>query len=189
MAAVSLSTLLSKEPPMRHLILLTLISCCCFAADPSPAVPPEVAKIVAEHDAVVAKAKAAFDAACVKADQDAAKKLEPVVVKLTKAGDLKGATAGQAVLEGWKGGEAEQNNDPKVAAVVGKWKRGAATVTINADGSFVDSRSIGGKWAMNKDGSFVMTWGDSGIAVTCSKPIKNTSLENGGPSQLTKLLE
>jgi hypothetical protein len=83
-------------------VILVLIALVAWAADPVQSLPPDAAKIQAEHDATVAKLKAAYDTGVAKADQDAAKKMEPVVTKLTKAGDLKGAIATQAVLDGWK---------------------------------------------------------------------------------------
>lgn len=87
---------------MRFTVLLLLVSIAWTADPPEVKLPPDAAKIVAEHDATVAKAKAAYDAAVAKADADAAAKLAPVVVKVTKAGDLKSANAVQAKVDEYK---------------------------------------------------------------------------------------
>lgn len=115
---------------MFKIAIIIAISAICFAADPVQVkLPPEAAKIVAEHDAQVAKAKAvletaqkAYNAAVVKADADGRKKLEPVVVKITKSGDLKGATETQKVLEGWKGEDMLDDKIDLDKTIVGKWK-------------------------------------------------------------------
>jgi len=173
---------------MKLLLILLTLTCSLFAADPVPEVklPAEAARVVADRDSAVAKAKAVYDAAVQKANADGVKKLEVVVAKITKTGDLRGALAAQKVQEGWKGEDVVgERVDPTVAAVVGQWKRGITTVTFNGDGTFADSRNISGKWEANKDGSFIMVWSDTGAVVSCSKPNKNITYESGGSSSLT----
>jgi hypothetical protein len=91
---------------IMRIFLLSLLAFALFAADPPdakvPPLPPEAQRVVDEHDAAAAKAKQAYDVAMAKINADAIKKMESVVVKVTKVGDLKAANATQAVLDGWK---------------------------------------------------------------------------------------
>lgn len=107
---------------MKFVILL-LIALVAWAADPTQPLPAEVIKIQAEHDAAVSKAKAAFDQAVAKADQEAVKKLEPVVTKFTKAGDLKSAVAAQSVLDGWTSNSSDllANGGGKITVITARY--------------------------------------------------------------------
>jgi hypothetical protein len=141
-------------------IILVLITLTCWAADPSAQpLPPEATKIQVEHDAAVAKAKAAFDQAVAKADQEAVKKLEPVVVKITKAGDLKGANAAQALLDGWKAGQGDLLGEAKVDLVKlltkNKWTLSTGfekvAITFQANGTTGSRVKEYSKWKIDGD--------------------------------------
>lgn len=85
---------------MRYFFISVFVfSSVAWAADPSPTLPAEAAKVIATHDKALAAAKAAYDAAVARADATAVKALDPIVVKLTRAGDLKGATAAMALRD------------------------------------------------------------------------------------------
>jgi len=87
---------------MRDCILFAMLVSLSAAEQAPQPLPPETAKIKTERDAVVEKAKAVFDQAVAKANQEAVKKLEAAVVKITKTGDLKGANATLALIEEYK---------------------------------------------------------------------------------------
>jgi len=104
---------------MRTLItyVLLLITACAFAEDPP--LPPDAQKVIDKQTIALEAAKKAYDAAVAKANADAAKGLEPVVVKLTKAGDLNGALAVKAAMEKIAS-DAEPIGNPAKGQYVGK---------------------------------------------------------------------
>ena len=81
------------------MVILLLISACAYAEDTVTPLPPEAQKVVDKHDAGMEAAKKAYDIAVAKVKADAIKGLEPVVTKLTKAGNLEGALAVKAKIE------------------------------------------------------------------------------------------
>jgi len=99
---------------MRLMILIACVGFASAADPPDTKLPPEASKVVAERDTTIAKAKAAYDAAVAKANAEAAKKLDPILVKITKSGDLAGANAVKAKLDELKTGQADLLGDAPV---------------------------------------------------------------------------
>ena len=188
---------------MTKILTLSLLALSlAFGGEADTKLPASAQQVLDKAEAAVAANRAAYDKANAKPLADADKALKAEMEKATKAGKLNEALAIQKVLEGLresvvacvdekakaKGDLLGDTADPK-DVVLGKWKRGAGTVEFKKNGTFTDSRNVSGTWNLNKDGSFTMTWGDSGMIVNCSKPVKNVTVENGGPGQLTKIVE
>jgi hypothetical protein len=143
---------------MRFLFLC-LLSLTLFAADPPPAkpLPVGVDPIVKEYQDSVAKAKAAYEATCAKAQEKALVALDAKNKEIIKKGDVDGAIAVKAVIERVKGGKVRDEAEKEVGLlgeekvdvaklIVGKWK----------------SADAGKVWTFSKDKTFAISNGDSG---------------------------
>ncbi len=73
------------------LLLLLVPSLPAEDAAPSATLPPDAQRVIDDRDAAISRAKKVYDTAVARATADAVKKLDPVLTKLTKAGDLKEA--------------------------------------------------------------------------------------------------
>jgi hypothetical protein len=146
---------------MRCLIIVLLLIPLVWAADQpmDKPLPSDAQKVVEARDAEVAKAKAIYDAAVTKANGDAVKKLEPLLVKITKAGDLDGANSVKAKVDEFKGDQADllgDANPANNAFPAGKWTVPDAPpgkfFLLNADKTWSSNYKVmAGTWIIQKN--------------------------------------
>lgn len=149
-------------------LLLLLSFSTLFAGDQPPAapLPVDVQKVVDDRQAALDKAKAAFDAATVKATSEAIVKLEKVVKDTTKKGDLAGALAVQKVIDEYKASLPDllgSKPAPVKSEFAGKWvitglKHSGTTVNLKDDKTADFGDRVGfGTWTQGDDG-VTITW-------------------------------
>jgi hypothetical protein len=197
----------NKLPPLLAVCFFIFHTGVLFAEEVPVKLPPKIEKAVQATKATILKNyQSEIDKLL--------KELEKSKILATKAGNLNDAIivdnlikeisndrllaeirkdnkekAGTDLLGNGNKKESDENADQKVQ-IVGKWKRGGTVVELKNNGTFTDSRNINGTWDCNADGSFSMSWSDSGVTVNCSKPDKNFSFENGSStSKMEKIIK
>lgn len=170
---------------MRY-ILLILIAFSAFAGeggDP-PKLPADAAKVVADHDAAVAKAKEIYDLAVAKANDAGAKAMEAVVKAHTTKGDLDGAVAAKGAASKWKGeegdilGQKKTEVAPEAKSLCGTWMVGGNAFKFASDGTWTTPwANLGGTWKpRGKQIVLVANKGNNGTYVVTLKDGESWSL-------------
>jgi hypothetical protein len=150
--------------PVR-IVLLCILALTLAAADPpaDPKLPPDVQKVVDDHDKAVKIAQAAFDAAVAKANAAGVKALDNVIKAHTSKNDLDGAVAAKQVQDGWKKPvEGKGDDDPPASLTplyIGSWDiEGLTTLKVLAGGKALWG-STPGTWTT--DGKVLnFSWGN-----------------------------
>jgi hypothetical protein len=130
----------SLRKVVMQFLLPLLFAVWAFAEDPVAPLPPEAQRVMDKHEAALDAAKRAYEIAVAKANADAAKALEPIMVKFTKAGKLEDALAVKAAMEkmaapvnqaGSKGGKTDESE-----LYVGTWEiENLTTLKVLPDGT------------------------------------------------------
>jgi hypothetical protein len=130
---------------MNKIIPLTILSLAFavgFSAEGDKPLPKAAADVVAE-----------LNASKMLATQKAVKKLQVVMGDLTRRGDLDGANATKALIEGLQKGleeNAVQQTNP-TTEMIGKWLAGDVALTIFNDGTWASPwKDFGGTWRLAK---------------------------------------
>jgi hypothetical protein len=129
-----------------RIFLLVLVPVAAYAADsddgtPTPAPhPPDVQRVIDDHDKAVADAKAAYDRAVAKADAAGVRAMDAVIRHHTQDNDLDGAVAAKAIQDGWKPAPAVDTSVMTPDLIAGTYtytQNGESwQLTINKDGTF-----------------------------------------------------
>lgn len=157
---------------MRYLILL-LISATLFAVDPpAKPLPAGVDPIVKEYQDAVAKAKAAYELACAKAQEKALDKLEAKNKEIIKKGDVDGAISVKGVIERIRTGKVREEAE-KIAE----------TDLLGVEKVDVIKEMVGSVWQYNRpDGEYIrLNKGGTVNVWWANKPFsnKNPTDDNG----------
>jgi hypothetical protein len=155
-------------------IILCLLPLTLFAADLPSAkpLPVGVDPIVKEYQDAVAKARAAYEAACAKAQEKALAALEAKNKEIIKKGDVDGAIAVKGVIEKVKTGKVREEVEREVGllgvekkpltvpgtykVISGGWA-GITSIVLDEKKNAKATDGATGVWSL-KDGLLIITW-------------------------------
>jgi hypothetical protein len=128
--------------------ILVMLAVAAYAADPGDAPParqpPDVQRVVDDHDKAAAEAKAAYDKAMAKVNAAATKAMDVVIKAHTAKGDLDAAIAARNIQDGWKPAPAVDTSvmTPELIAGTYTYSQNGESwqLTINKDGTFSGSK-------------------------------------------------
>ena len=153
--------------------ILSMFALALFAADPpsDKPLPQSVTPIIKDYTDSIQKAKATYDAACVKAAEKATAALDTKSKELGKKGDLDGAIAVKTVIDKIKNSTLKEDAEKKLAEdllgdakakpefFVGSWDIvGISPLKINEDGTAVWG-SVPGTWTKGEK-TIKFSWGN-----------------------------
>jgi hypothetical protein len=164
---------------MRFILILMLLVYPSFAGESGgndPKLPPDVQKVVDAHDAEVAKAKAAYEAAVTKANETGAKAMDAVVKARMAKQDLAGAVAAKAVVEKWRAEQPDPLGEAKSTIVIQKAEYGIEGRYVDCT-KFIKDVTDNGKKEWQSDDSIIPVVGDP--ASGAHKGIRVTYLVDG----------
>ena len=165
---------------MRYLIITLMSLSFAFAGDAKP-LPADAQKAVDAMEVQINKAR-----------QECLKKLNVVIMDITKTGNLEAAMVVKAketeIMDAMP--HVDLFGDSDKAAIVGKWSGGAWWHEYNADGTVKLHNGNMGKWVI-KGNKLLVTWANGSVD-TFFMPIKNNTLSgsnhNGVAVTMTKVV-